>query len=164
MNRTTRIIEPTESAYPYPLTLKQLLHTPITYAANQEIVYRDTRRHTYADVYSRINRLASSLADLGVKPGDMVAVMDWDFHRYLECFFAIPMMGAVLHTVNIRLSPEQILFTMNHAADLVVITHEDFLPILEAIRPKLETVKQIILIREGYPMEPNWPEPRIRGQ
>ncbi len=149
MNRTTRMIAPTQSAYPYPLILKQLLHTPIRYAANQEIVYRDTRRHTYADLYARINRLASSLSDLGVKPGDMVAVMDWDSHRYLECFFAIPMMGAVMHTVNIRLSPEQILYTMNHAEDLVVITHEDFLPILEAIRPKLETVKEFIVIREG---------------
>jgi len=62
----------------------------------------------------------------------MVAVLDWDSHRYLECFFAIPMMGAVLHTVNVRLSPEQILFTMNHAQDVVVITNDEFLPILEA--------------------------------
>ena len=57
--------------------------------------------------------------------------MDWDSHRYLECFFAVPMMGAVLHTVNVRLSPEQILYTINHAEDDVLLVNAEFLPILE---------------------------------
>ncbi len=149
MTDTTRKIEPTQSAYPYPLLIKQLLHTPIIYAKNQEIVYRDTYRSTYEGLYERINRLASALTDLGVKPGDMIAVLDWDSHRYLECFFAIPMMGAVLHTVNVRLSPEQVLFTMNHAQDVVVITNDEFLPIIESISGRLETVKKIIVIREA---------------
>ena len=70
---------------------------------------------------------------LGVAPGNTVAVMDWDSHRYLECFFAVPMMGAVLHTVNVRISPEQILYTINHAADDVILVNAEFLPILEAI-------------------------------
>lgn len=60
-------------------------------------------------------RLANLLASLGIKRGDTVAVMDWDSHRYLECFFAVPMIGAVLHTINVRLSPEQILYTIDHA-------------------------------------------------
>jgi fatty-acyl-CoA synthase len=80
--------------------------------------------------------------------GDTVCVFDYDSHRYLECFFAIPMMGAVLHTQNWRLSPEQILYTMNHAEDDVVLIHADFLPILEAIKDKLTTVKKIILITD----------------
>ncbi len=149
MEKQVRKIAKTESAYPYPLLIKQLLHTPILYAPDQEIVYRDTLRFSYRDLYSRINRLASGLSSLGVGPGDTVAVLDWDSHRYLECFFAVPMMGAILHTVNIRLSPEQMLYTMNHAEDDVVLVHEDFLPILESISNQLPTVKKYIVMKEG---------------
>jgi fatty-acyl-CoA synthase len=96
----------------------------------------------------RIHRLANALKLLGVKTGDTVCVFDYDSHRYLECFFAIPMMGAVLHTQNWRLSPEQILYTMNHAEDDVVLIHADFLPCLEAIKDKLTTVKKVVLITD----------------
>ena len=70
-----------------------------------------------------------------------MALLDWDSHRYLECFFAVPMIGAVLHTVNIRLSPEQVLYTMNHAEDDLVLVHDDFLPLVEQIHGQLKTVK-----------------------
>ncbi|MBM3298617.1 MAG: fatty acid--CoA ligase, partial [Deltaproteobacteria bacterium] len=103
---------------------------------------------TYRDFYRRVGKLASGLASLGVGPGDTVAVLDWDSHRYLECFFAIPMMGAILHTVNIRLSPEQILYTMNHAEDRAVLVHEDFVPVLEGIADKLEAAKLYVLIKD----------------
>src|SRR5207253_8042703 len=112
---STSLIEHTPSAYDYPLLIKHLLHTPLATAPEQEIVYRDMGRYNYRTLCQRIGRLASGLAGLGVKPGDTVAVMDWDSHRYLECYFAVPMMGAILQTVNIRLSPEQILLTRNHA-------------------------------------------------
>ncbi len=148
MKDSSRNIHRTPSAYAYPLLIKQLLHTPILYAPDQEIVYRDLKRYKYRDLYDRINRLASGLSALGVGPDDTVAVLDWDGYRYLECFFAVPMMGAALHTVNIRLSPEQILYTMNHAEDTVVLVHEEFLPIVEAIADKLETVKNFILLRD----------------
>jgi fatty-acyl-CoA synthase len=92
--------------------------------------------------------LASGLEKIGVKSGDTVCVFDYDSHRYLECFFAIPMMGAILHTQNWRLSPEQILYTMNHAGDKVVIINSEFLPLLEAVKDQLKTVKKIILISE----------------
>jgi fatty-acyl-CoA synthase len=147
--KETRIIPSTQSAYSYPLLLKQLLHTPILKSPDQEIVYRDLNRYTYRDLYRRINQLASSLSSLGVEPGDTVAVLDWDSHRYLECFYAIPMMGAILHTVNIRLSPEQVLYTMNHAEDKVVLVHEEFLYLLEEISDKLETVKTVILLKDS---------------
>ena len=104
MDKKPRLIQRTPSAYSYPLLIKNLLITPILYAPDQEIVYRDKLRMTYTDLYQRINRLASALTDLGVGPDDTIGVMDWDSHRYLECFFAIPMMGSVLHTVNVRLS------------------------------------------------------------
>ena len=143
------MIRRTPSAYSYPLIIKQLLHTPILYAPEQEIVYRDKVRFTYRDFYQRVHRLASALASLGVGPGDTVAVMDWDSHRYLECFFAVPMMGAILHTVNVRLSPEQILFTMNHAEDKAVLVHEDFLKIVEGLSDRLETVDNYVLLQDG---------------
>ncbi|MBW2092626.1 MAG: fatty acid--CoA ligase [Deltaproteobacteria bacterium] len=147
--KNTRLIPKTPSAYEYPLLIKQLLHTPILYAPDQEIVYRELSRYTCRDFYNRINRLASALTAQGVQPGDTVAVLDWDSHRYLECFYAVPMLGAILHTVNIRLSPEQVLYTMNHAEDTVVLAHEDFLPLLEDIAGKLKTVRKFILLHDG---------------
>ena len=130
------LIERTPSAYDYPLLIKHLLHTPLVTAPDQEIVYRDICRYTYRTLSQRISRLASGLAGLGVRSGDTVAVMDWDSHRYLECYFAIPMMGAVLQTVNIRLSPEQILYTLNHAEADVILCNTDFLPILDSIKDR----------------------------
>ncbi len=139
----------TPSAHEYPLLIKQLLITPLINNPEKEIVYRDKLRYTYRELADRINRLASALEKLGVEPGDTVAVMDWDSHRYLECFFAIPMMGAILHTVNIRLPPEQILYTMNHADDKVVLVNEEFLPIVEALKDKFTTVEKYVLLKEG---------------
>ena len=104
-----RLIGMTPSAYQHPLLIKHLLHSSVLHAADQEIVYRDQQRFTYRMLRERIGRLASGLAELGVRPGDTVGVLDWDTHRYLECFFAVPMMGAILQTVNVRLSHEQIL-------------------------------------------------------
>jgi acyl-CoA synthetase (AMP-forming)/AMP-acid ligase II len=75
-----------------------------------------------------------------------IAVFDYDSHRYLECFFAIPMMGAVLQTINWRLSSEQILYTLNHAEAKVIIIHAEFFPILQNIRDRLETVQKFIVI------------------
>jgi len=138
--------------YEYPLLIKKLLVTPLAFAPDQEIVYRDKVRLTYRDYYERVHRLANALAGLGVKPGSTVGVMDYDSHRYLECLFAIPMMGAVLHTVNWRLSPDQVLYTINHAEDDIILVHADFLPLLEAVRDKVVT-KTFVLITDEGPVE-----------
>jgi fatty-acyl-CoA synthase len=143
-----RRIERTAAAYAYPLLLKHLLHAPRAHSPGQEIVYRDLVRYTYRDFEERLARLASGLAGLGVRPGETVGVMDWDSHRYLECFFAVPMMGAVLHTVNVRLSPEQILYTLNHAEDGIVLVNAEFLPVVEQIRDRLTTVRQFVLLSD----------------
>lgn len=134
--------------YNYQLLIKHILEMPLVFSPNQEIVYRDKLRFTYRHLNERIHRLAGGLEKLGVGAGDKICVFDYDSNRYLECFFAIPMMGAILHTQNWRLSPEQILYTMNHAEDKVVIINADFLPLLEAIWDKLTTVKKVILITE----------------
>ena len=133
--------------YNYPLIIKKLLNTPLIYSPDQEIVYDDKNRYTYRTLNERINRLASGLKKLGVAKGDIVAVFDYDSHRYLECFFAIPMMGAVLQTINWRLSAEQILYTLNHAEAKVIIIHAEFLPILENIRDQLETVQKFAALK-----------------
>ncbi len=136
------------SAYSYPLLIKQLLHTPLACTPDQEII-SGTRRYNYRTFHQRINQLAEALASIGVNRGDTVAVMDWDNHRYLECFFAIPMMGAVLHTINIRLAPEQILYTINHAEDDVILVHADFLPLIEQIRDRFERPTKLVYLDDG---------------
>ena len=142
------LIQRTESAYAYPLLIRNLWQTPLVHNPGQEIVYRDLRRHSYAVFRERVCQLANALRRLGIKAGDTVAVMDYDSHRYLECFYAVPMIGAVLHTVNVRLSPEQILYTIDHAEDDLLLVHADFLPILEQIRGRIDTVRSYVLLRD----------------
>ena len=138
----------TAAAHDAPLTIRHILARGVAQAPQQEIVYAGKSRYSYTTLAERIGRLASGLAGLGVKPGSTVGVMDWDSHRYLESFFAIPMMGAVLHTINVRISPEQILYTINHAQDDVILVNAEFLPILEAIRDKIRPGCKLVLISD----------------
>jgi fatty-acyl-CoA synthase len=142
-----KVYQPGES-YQYPLIIKKLLSTPLLNSPDREIVYRERSRYTYRTLNERINRLAGGLEELKVSQGDTVAVFDYDSSRYLECFFAIPMMGAVMQTVNWRLSTEQILYTIRHSEAKAIIINVDFLPILENIHDRIETVETIVLISE----------------
>lgn len=142
------LIQRTASAYAYPLLIKNLFLAPVVDNPDQEIVYRDQMRYTYREMRLRIHRLANALSALGVKPGDTVAVMDWDSHRYLECFFAVPMLGAVLHTINVRLSPEQILYTVDHAEDDFLLVNDEFLPIIEQIKGRIDTIQSYVLLTD----------------
>jgi len=142
------LIQRTRSAFDYQLLIKNLLFCPVVDNPEQEIVYRDKFRYNYSELRQRVRRLAWALTVLGVKPGDTVAMMDWDSHRYLECFFAVPMIGAVLHTINVRLSPEQILYTIDHAEDDVLLVNSEFLPILEQIRGRIDTVHSYLLLND----------------
>lgn len=144
----TKLIPRTDEAYESPLLIKNLLSQSLRYEPQREIVYRDLFRMNYVTFNQRVRQLANVLTNLGTKPGDTVAVLDWDSHRYLESFFGVTSMGAILHTVNVRLSSAQILFTMNHAADKVVLIHEDFLPILDAIKDQLTTVEKYIILSD----------------
>jgi fatty-acyl-CoA synthase len=143
-----RLIQVAKSAYQYPLILKQLWHTPRVQAQSQEIVYRDLRRFTYLKIKERIGRLASALSKAGVVPGDTVGVLDWDSHRFLEAFFAIPMMGAVLQTVNVRLSPEQIAYTIDHAGASTLLVNDEFVGLLEGLKAQLPKVKRLIVMSD----------------
>jgi fatty-acyl-CoA synthase len=143
-----RLIGVAQAAYQYPLLIKQLLHAPMVQAPDQQIVYRDLRRLTYAELRERIGRLANGLKMLGVRPGDTVGVMDWDSNRFLEAFFAIPMMGAILQTVNVRLSPEQLTYTINHAGASVLLVNDEFVGLLEGIKSHLEKVRTFIVLTD----------------
>ncbi|MBN1987020.1 MAG: fatty acid--CoA ligase [Prolixibacteraceae bacterium] len=145
----SNLIERTTSAYSYPLIIKQLFQAPLVDNPAQEIVYRDQLTLTYQTWKERVNRLAGALTSLGIKAGDTVAVMEWDSHRYLEMYYAIPMLGAVLHMINVRLSPEQMVYTIEHAEDDVIICHADFLPLLEAIKGRIADGRKFILIKDN---------------
>src|SRR5271166_3544026 len=138
----------TPSAYENPLLIKHIFGSAMNLVSDQEIVHAARRRFTYREFGERVHRLASALSDIGVRAGQTVAVMDWDTPRYLESFFAIPMMGAVLHTVNVRLSPEQILYTINKADDDVILVNAEFVPVLEQIWDRVDPGKKLVLLND----------------
>ena len=136
-------------AHAYQLLIKNILKMPLAQASRREIVYRGEQRFTYPQFAGRVARLAGGLAALGAGFGTRVAVMDWDSHRYLEAYFAVPMMGAVLMMVNIRLSPDQIAYTIDHCGAEILLVNTDFLPVLEQIRPRLAKLKQVIVMSDA---------------
>ena len=135
-------------AMDYPLVVGELLKTGLRANPAQRITYAGGVDLTYAQFGARVHRLGSALAGLGLGEGAVVAVMDYDSHRYLECFFAIPMLGATLHTVNVRLSPEQVFYTIIHAQDDAILVHEDFLPLLLPLLPRIARPLHLILLSD----------------
>jgi acyl-CoA synthetase (AMP-forming)/AMP-acid ligase II len=111
-------------------------------------VTADTPRHrcTYADVFRRARQLANALAAAGVREGDRVGTLAWNDYRHLELYFAVSCMGAVLHTVNPRLFPEQVEFIINHAEDRLLFVDPALLPLLAQFAGKLPTVRQAIVM------------------
>ncbi len=132
----------------FPLLIKNVLTGPLHSAPDQEIISDGIGQFTYRAFSSRVNQLAGALARAGVRRGNVVGVMDWDTHRYLECFFAVPMMGAVLHTINIRLSPAQIAYTIDHAEDDVILVHNDFLPLFEEVKALTMRPVRLFVMRD----------------
>lgn len=148
MKSTDNLLTPTPSAYTYPLLIKQLLINAMSLHADQEITYRGQMRYQYRDFRKRIGQFANALAALEVRPGSTVAVMDWDSHRYLESYFGIPMMGATMFTVNVRLSAAQILYTLKDADTDVLLVHTDFLPVVEQIREQLPRIRHVVVLSD----------------
>ncbi|MEG2802882.1 fatty acid--CoA ligase [Stenotrophomonas sp.] len=134
---------------PSPLLIKQLLHSALAVHPDSEIVCGDHVRLDYRTLQARIGQLAGLLRSLGVGAGDTVAVMDWDSNRYLEAYFAVPMLGAVLMMVNIRLAPEQIAYTLNHSGARVVLANREFLPVLDGIKDTLPDLRTRILLDDA---------------
>ncbi len=124
-----------------PLLISSLLTYAETYHAGTAIVSRESDgtvfRYTYGQMAARVRRLANALVALGVKPGDRVATLAWNTHRHLELYFAVSGLGAVLHTVNPRLFPDQIAYILNHAEDSHLFVDLSFTGLVEQIRERL---------------------------
>lgn len=135
----------------YPLLVRRFLERSSVFSAEKEIVTREgdaTHRQTYADLTKRSTRLSNALAGLGVGRGDRVGTFAWNHYRHLEAYFAVPTMGAVLHTINIRLFVEDLVYIINHAADKVILVDPDLVPILEPLVPRLESVEHYIVMTD----------------
>ena len=142
------------SAYDYQLLLKHILEYGVTWSPDQEVIYQDKFRYTYKEMYQRVLSLASVLQKIDVTRGTKVGVIEWDSHRYLEMYFAVPGVGGVLHTINPNLSPENVIYTVDHAEDEILIFNEDFLPLVEQIRARVPSIDKFLMISESG-REPN---------
>ncbi len=136
----------------YPLTLTQFFERARRLFHKKTLATRvpgvGLERYTYADYADRVCRLARALAALGVKKGDRVGTFAWNSHRHLEIYFAAPLMGMVLHTVNIRLSAQDITYIVNHADDQVLIIDASLWSLIEPIRKDLKSVKHVIVMKD----------------
>ena len=141
----------------YPLTLTMLFkHGAKIHSGSEVVTFQGDRsvRASFADVAARTARLASALQRLGIRPGDRVGTLCWNHQQNLETYFAIPCMGAVNHTLNLRLFPEQLAYIINHAGDRMIIADESLIPVLAKVIPALKTVEQYIVIgNAGDPLK-----------
>jgi len=138
-------LESNPEAYAYPLLIKRILESAPRYAPDQAIYMGKDKVCSYKELPSRVASLCDSLSKKGLKPSDRIGVMDWDSHRYLDLFFAVPCLGSVLHTINVRLSASQIVWTINHAQDRFLFVHPDFLPLIESSLDSLESVERVFV-------------------
>lgn len=134
-----------------PLSIVSLIERAEKLFPKKEIISRThggLMTYTYGDMAKRTRSLASALKKLGVEKGDRVGTFAWNHHRHLEAYFAIPTIGAVLHTINIRLSAEHRSYIMNHAEDKVLLVDIDLLPLVEQVKDELETVEAFIIMSD----------------
>jgi fatty-acyl-CoA synthase len=138
----------------YELSLQHVLWRLERLHHRKEIVTKrdeGVHRTTNGEMVPRINQLAGALKRLGVKPGDRVATLAWNTNRHLELYYAVPCMGAVLHTLNLRLFPQHLEFIINDAEDKVLFVDQSLLPLLKPIVGKMPSIRQIVLMAEGAP-------------
>src|SRR5207253_628776 len=120
--------------------------------ADQEIVTggaNGSHRYTFAEFGTRVRRVAGALQAMGVRPGDRVATFAWNTYRHHELYYAVPMIGAVLHTLNIRLFKDQVTHIVNHAEDRMIFADRSLLPQLRELRPTFKTVESLISMDDG---------------
>ena len=135
-----------------PLLLSTLLeHSRRVYASSRVLTFegQDAREASYAEIGARAHRLAGALAGLGIERGDRVGTFLWNTQEHLEAYLAVPSMGAVLHTLNLRLFPEQLAYVINHAGDKVILVDATVLPLLLKVADQLTTVESYVLIGEA---------------
>jgi fatty-acyl-CoA synthase len=136
----------------YELSLQHVLWRVERLHQKKEVVTKleqGVHRMTNAEMVPRINRLAGALKQLGIKPGDRVATLAFNNHRHLELYYAVPCMGAVLHTLNLRLFPQHLEFIINDAEDKVLFVDQPLLPLLKPLLGKIPSVKQLVLMTDA---------------
>ena len=136
----------------FPLTVQHLLYRMSTVHHGAEVVtvYSEgVRRTSYGELAGRAARLAGGLKSLGVGPGDRVATLCWNTQEHLEAYYAAPCMGAVLHTLNLRLHPDQLVYIINHARDRVILVDDSLVALLAPLVPRLKTVEHFVVIGPG---------------
>jgi fatty-acyl-CoA synthase len=136
----------------YPLTITQFFERSRRLFAKKTLATRipgqPLFRYNYAEFAERVRRLAGGLRALDIRPGDRVGTFMWNCHQHLEAYWAVPMMGAVLHTVNFRLAPPDIAYIVNHAGDSILIVGASVWPLLEPVRRELTTVREIVIVHD----------------
>jgi fatty-acyl-CoA synthase len=139
----------------FPLTLTHFLERARAFHGRSEIVSRrpdrSLHRYTYADFYRRACRLANALRRLGVKPGDRIASLCWNHHQHLELYFAVPAMGAVIHTLNLRLHPNDLGYIARHAEDRVLVVDRTLLPLFEKFAGAVPSIERVIVVPDDGP-------------
>jgi acyl-CoA synthetase (AMP-forming)/AMP-acid ligase II len=136
----------------FPLTIRMMFEHGRTVNADAEVVTwtgGGALRLGFAGVGERVARLAGALRRLGIGQGDRVGTFMWNSQEHLEAYFAIPCMGAVLHTLNLRLFPDQLSYVINHAEDRVIVVDDTLVPLLARVASSLETVERFIVVGEG---------------
>lgn len=142
----------------YPLTVGAMMEHAEQFFPKKEVIsqtHDQLHRLTYKQIGQRTRQLMSVLEKAGVQKGDRIGTLAWNTHRHLEIYFAAPGMGAVLHTINIRLSPEHIIYIINHAEDQVIFVDEDVLPLVDKIQDHLQTVHTYIVMTDKETLPPN---------
>ncbi|WP_218589699.1 long-chain fatty acid--CoA ligase [Pseudonocardia oceani] len=138
-----------------PLLMKQLLWRAERVFGDKRIISRtgdgEDFGYTYAEYAVRVRKLAQALTALGVRPGDRVGTLAWNTHRHYEAYFGVPCMGAVLHTVNLRLFDEQIAYIINHGGDRVLLIDPDQIPLVERLAPDLPAVQAYVVLADEVP-------------
>ena len=137
----------------FPLTLHHVLWRIEKLFARKEIAtLTDDGMHriSYGEMALRVRRLASALQNLGVREGDCIATLAWNNSRHLELYYAVPCIGAVLHTLNLRLSPEQLAFIANDAKDTIVFVDRTLLPLLDKFVRDVPSVRRVIVLDDEY--------------
>jgi len=144
----------------YQLTIPTILRRAETLFGNKEIVSRlpnkNIHRCTYADFGLRVKKLSDALHHLGVNHGDKVATLCWNHYQHLEAYFALPCMGAIIHTLNIRLGPDDLGYIVNHAEDKMIIVDQVLLPLLEKFRPNIKVERIIVIRQTEQPIAPHY--------
>jgi fatty-acyl-CoA synthase len=142
----------------FPLTLPSLFERAGKLFPSVEIISQrpdnSPHRYTYGDWHRRAQALAAALQDAGVRPGDRVATLMWNHYLHLEAYFAIPVVGAVLHTLNLRLHPDELTYIVNHAADRFLIVDDVLLPLYEKIKDRVN-IERVFVTSYGGNAEPH---------